>query len=191
MEEKTKPIVVADDVVVTLQYTLTISGETVDNADQDDPLIFLQGYRNIIPGLEKELYGMKIGESKLVSIKPQDGYGDVDPEAFMDVPRDEFPEDIPLEVGVELEVRDEDGETSSAVISEVKEDTIRLDFNHPLAGEQLDFEIMVLALRGATPEELEHGHVHSDEGEDEFDDDFEEDFTEFVDEEESESDGHH
>ncbi len=141
MEDKTKPTMVADDVVVSLQYTLTINGETVDNADQDDPLVFLQGYRNIIPGLEKELYGMKVGDSKLVSVKPQDGYGEVDPEAFMDVPRDEFPEDIPLEVGVELEVRDEEGEISSATIADISEDLVRLDFNHPLAGEQLDFDI--------------------------------------------------
>ena len=192
MEDINKPTIVADDVVVSLQYTLTINGETVDDADENDPLVFLQGYRNIIPGLEKELYGMKIGDTKTVSVKPQDGYGEIDPEAMMDVPRNEFPEDIPMEVGVELEVRDEDGEVMSAVITDVNDNTIRLDFNHPLAGEQLEFNVKVLDLRVPTAEELEHGHVHSDEEDEDYDEEFDEEFddelVEFIDEEEDEED---
>ena len=181
MDENNNPTVIADDVVVSLQYTLKVNNEIVDSADETEPLEFLQGYRNIIPGLEKELYGLKVGDTKNVTVQPADGYGEIDPEAVMDVPRDEFPEDIPLELGLELEVRDEDGEILPATVTEITTDSIRLDFNHPLAGEILDFELKILELRAASPEELEHGHVHGDDG-DEFDEEFEDDFIEYIDE---------
>lgn len=181
MDEKNNPTVIADDVVVSLQYTLKVNDEIVDSSDENEPLEFLQGYRNIIPGLEKELYGLKVGDTKNVTVQPADGYGEIDSEAVMDVPRDEFPEDIPLELGIELEVRDEDGEILPATVTEITADSIRLDFNHPLAGETLDFEIKVLELRAASPEELEHGHVHG-EDDDEFDEEFEDEFIEYIDE---------
>ena len=182
MDEKTNPAMIADDVVVTMEYTLTVNGEVVDSSDENDPLVFLQGYRNIIPGLERELYGMKVGDSKKVSVKPLDGYGEKDPDAFMDVPRSEFPAEIPLEIGVELDIRDEDNEVMSATIVDVDKDNVRLDFNHPLAGETLDFEVKILDLRSATEEELQHGHAHGDAEEDEFEDeDFDEEFVDYLD----------
>lgn len=102
MSENTNPTVVADDVVVSMDYTLTVEGEILDSSEGTDPLEFLQGHQNIVPGLERELYGMKIGDSKKVTVEPQDGYGPVDKDAFLEISRDEFPEDIPLEPGVEL-----------------------------------------------------------------------------------------
>ncbi len=180
MSPNEKPAKIADDVVVTLDYVLTVASEVVDSSEDSDPVEFLQGRGNIITGLEKAIYGMKVGDKLSVDIPAAEGYGDIDPEAFMDVPRSEFPEDIPLEVGVELQMENEDDETVTAVIESVSNDSVRLDFNHPLAGKDLHFDVTVLDLREATAEELEHGHVHFEgfeEGEEiEFyEDDFEED----------------
>ncbi|HNT55174.1 MAG TPA: peptidylprolyl isomerase [Anaerolineaceae bacterium] len=172
MNTPNKPAEVADDVVVMMKYTLTVDGEEIDSADENDPIAFLQGSGEIIPGLEKALYGMKVGQSKKVTVAPAEGYGPHDPESMLSVPRSEFPDDIPLEVGLELDVRDEDDEVMSATIVAVTEDAIQLDFNHPLAGKTLHFDITVVDLRVATEEELEHGHVHDDD--DEYEDEDEE-----------------
>lgn len=193
MNAPLKPIVIADDVVVTLDYTLTVDGEVVDSTAGIDPISFLQGYEDILPGLEKELYGMKVGDQKKVSIKAKDAYGEIDPEAVVDVPRTDIPKDIPLKPGIELQVTNEDGELIDAVITSISKDSVRLDFNHPLAGKNLSFEVTVVDLRTAEPEELEHGHVHGDDfdEDEEFEDEVEyldEDDEEFEDEDEEEDD---
>jgi FKBP-type peptidyl-prolyl cis-trans isomerase SlyD len=154
-------LVVQDGQVVSIEYTLQVDDQVLDTSDEQGPLEFLQGSGNIVPGLEREMYGMKIGDSKKVVVAPKDGYGEFDPEAFMDVPRSEFPTDIPLEEGTELHVTDEDGEEAAAYIDSVDERSVRLDFNHPMAGAELRFDIKVVGLRPATPEELDHGHAHS------------------------------
>lgn len=153
---------VEKDLVVSMEYTLTVDGEVVDSSKEDGPIDFIQGKGNIIPGLEKELYGMKIGDEKKVKVVASEAYGEYDPEAVEEVPLSDFPSDIPIEVGVELAVEDEDGEAMSAVIEEVGKDTITLNFNHPLAGKDLNFDVKIIGLRAATAEELEHGHTHSD-----------------------------
>jgi len=163
---KNKPIV-EKDIVVTLDYTLKVADEVVDTSKGGDPIVFLQGHGQIIPGLESALYGMSIGDSKNVHVSPKQGYGDVDEKAFSVIPRDEFPSDIPLEPGVGLRLRDEEGEVVDAQIASVDAENVRLDFNHPLAGKDLQFSVTVVDLRDATREELEHGHVHGDDGEEE------------------------
>lgn len=185
MDTENKPREVADDVVVSIDYTLTVDGEVVDTTEGDEPLQFLQGHQNIIPGLERELTGMKIGGSKQVVVPPTEAYGEVDPENIIEVPRTEFPPEIPLEPGTELEVKNADGEVLSATIAEITSDTVKLDFNHPLAGKQLTFDVKIVDLRTATEEELAHGHVHyEDEGFDfEEDEDFEEEELEEYDDE--------
>jgi len=95
---------VQNDVVVSMEYTLHVDNEEIDSSKGQDPLQFLAGHGNIISGLEREMIGMKVGESKGVVIAPTDGYGEFDDEAFMDVPRAEFPQDIPVEEGLELTV---------------------------------------------------------------------------------------
>lgn len=156
--------VVADGQVVSLEYTLTVDGEVIDSSEAHGPIEFIQGMGNIIPGLEEELYGMSVGESKSVTVAPEDGYGEIDPDAFQDFPREAFPPSIPLEPGVALRLQDESGNVHMAVIDSVTDDTVRLDFNHPLAGKELHFDVKVVGLRDATDEELMHGHVHgSDE----------------------------
>jgi FKBP-type peptidyl-prolyl cis-trans isomerase SlyD len=191
MNAPQKPSVIADDVVVTLDYTLTVDGEVVDSTAGIDPISFLQGYENIIPGLENELYGLKVGDQKKVFVPAKDAYGEIDPEAVVEVPRKDIPKDIPIKTGIELQVSNEDGELMDAVITAISKNTVTLDFNHPLAGKNLTFEVTVVDLRAAEPEELEHGHVHGDDfdEEDEFEDGIEyldEDDEEFEDDEEDE-----
>ena len=192
MNAPLKPTEIADDVVVTLDYTLTVDGKVVDTTAGLDPIDFLQGYENIIPGLEKELYGLKIGNQKKIYVPAKDGYGEFDPDAIVDVPRTDIPKDIPLKTGVELQVSNEDGELLDAVITAISKDSVRLDFNHPLAGKDLTFEVTVIDLRAAEPEEIEHGHVHGDDydEDDEFEDDLDyldEDEEEFIDEDEEDN----
>lgn len=171
-----KPKTVADNLVVSLLYELSVDGEMVDIAEADDPLEYIQGSGSIIPGLESALYGMAIGESKRVKVSAKDGYGDRDPEANMTVPRKEFPKEIPLELGTVLQVEDEEGEILDATIIAISKEKIELDLNHPLAGKDLSFKVTIHDLRPATAEELEHGHVHyEDEDLDEDFEDFEED----------------
>lgn len=158
------PTVVAKDVVVSLAYKLTVDGEVLDEAGKDDAIQFLHGHRNIIPGLENELTGLKLGDSKKVSVKPEDGYGLTDSEEVEEISLEDFPEGIVPEIGMELEVKDEDGNDLYGRVLAITEDTVTMDFNHPLAGKTLDFEVTVVGLRAATGEELSHGHVHGPDG---------------------------
>jgi len=151
---------VQNGVVVAMEYTLKVDGEVVDSSAGQDPLEFLTGYGNIIAGLESEMIGMKTGESKDVVVAPADGYGEYDEEAYLDVPKNQFPKDMPVEEGLELTVRDDSGEARYARIEAVEGETVRLNFNHPLAGDELHFNVKVISLREPTAEELEHGHVH-------------------------------
>ena len=151
---------VKDGDVVSMEYTLHVDGELLDSSDGQGPLQFLVGYGNISPGLENEMMDMKIGDSKKVVVQPVDGYGEFDESAFMDVPHDQFPKDMKLEVGSELTVRDNEDNARMAVIDGIEGDQVTLNFNHPLAGDELDFYVKVVALREPNAEELEHGHVH-------------------------------
>ena len=154
---------VADDMVVGLDYTLRLEdGEVVDSSEGGEPLEYLQGHGQIIPGLEKELYGLTVGDEKKVVVPPGEGYGEQDPDAFEKVDLDVFPPDMDLEPGMSLHMRDGDGEVMEACVVEVQPDGVLLDFNHPLAGETLFFQVKIAALRHATQEELAHGHVHGD-----------------------------
>ena len=153
---------VQDGLVVSMDYKLTVDGEVLDSSDDEGPLQFLAGYDNIVTGLEREMIGMKIGESKDVVVKAEDGYGEFDEEAFMEVPRTEFPEDMQLEEGMELHITDEDDQHQAAYVTGFDDKTVQLDLNHPLAGAELHFTVKVVALREPTDEELDHGHVHEE-----------------------------
>jgi FKBP-type peptidyl-prolyl cis-trans isomerase SlyD len=164
MTDKSEPNLVADDVVVTMEYILTVDGEIVDSSKEDGPIQFLQGHGNIIPGLESHLGGLAVGESLQILVAATDAYGDYDSEQIVDIPLDEFPEEICIEPGVELEMKDQDGDQLFARIVSVGKSRAKLDFNHPLAGKELTFDVTIVGLRPPTPEELEHGHVHGSEG---------------------------
>jgi FKBP-type peptidyl-prolyl cis-trans isomerase SlyD len=156
---------IKDGVVVSLDYTLRLDdGELID-ASAGEPLEYLHGHGQIIPGLEKALEGLTVGDSKKVVVPPAEAYGEVNLEAFEIVPRSMFPDDLELEEGLELSLRDaETDEPFDATIAEIRETEVMLDFNHPLAGETLHFEVSIPAVRPATKEELAHGHAHEKNG---------------------------
>ena len=155
---ETKIIVVSDGLVVSLDYSLTVEGKLIDSSGET-PLEYLQGYNNIIPGLERELAGMGIGESKDVVVTPKDAYGEFDAEAIFDVPRANFPSSYRLEVGVPIRVRTDQGRIMTAYVQALDEKNIKLDLNHPLAGKELFFHASIVDLREATQDELEAGRV--------------------------------
>lgn len=166
MSNPTKNLSVSDDLVVSLDYTLRLDdGEVIDSSEGENPLEYLHGRGQLVPGLEKELYGMKVGDSKSVIVAPEDGYGEYDEEAFELVPLDSFPEDLDLAPGLELHMRDSaSGHIVQAFVAEIRDDAVLLDLNHPLAGEALHFEVKITSLRLATHEELDHGHSHGADG---------------------------
>lgn len=152
---------VQENVVVTLQYKLRLDdGTLVEESEPDDPLIYLHGHDNIIPGLEKALDGMKVGEKKTVVVEPEEGYGDYDPEDIGRISREGLPDDFAPEVGMLIPIIDEEGNEAEVLIVEMDDEDITVDFNHPMAGERLHFEIEITDLREATEEELDHGHAH-------------------------------
>jgi FKBP-type peptidyl-prolyl cis-trans isomerase SlyD len=148
--------------VVGLAYRLTLDDNSeIDAAPSTDPLMYLHGQGNIINGLEDELDGMKVGETKEVVVDPADAYGDFDDEGFIRVPVDAFPSDLDLTEGLALMLNNRDtGDTIEAYVSEIGEKEVLMDLNHPLAGQTLHFDVEIISIRHATSEELDHGHVH-------------------------------
>ncbi len=131
---------------VQLEYTLKDDAGTVlDSNKGGDPLVYTQGRQQIVPGLEKALTGMRASEEKQIVVKPEDGYGPVDPAAETEVPKELLPADA-LTVGTQLVARGRQGETMLVRIKEVKEKTVIIDLNHPLAGKILHFDIKVLGV---------------------------------------------
>lgn len=160
-----KEMKIEDGMVVSMDYTLHAddeAGEVLDSSEGRSPLQFMQGQGQIIPGLERELYGLSVGDQKSVTVEPVDGYGEEDPDAYSEVPRDAFPGDMQPEPGMSLGVRDEAGNVYQAYVEEVRPDSVILNFNHPLAGQKLYFDVRIADLRQATAEEIAHGHVHDD-----------------------------
>lgn len=151
--------------VVALHYTLTdADGEIIDQSERDDPLYYLHGHENIVPGLEEALEGAKVGDKKKVVVSPEKGYGEFDDDLVMTVPRDQLPPDLAPEVGMDLEMETDEGFAMQVRVVAVEEDSVVLDANHELAGEELHFDVEVLEIREATQEELGHGHVHGPGG---------------------------
>jgi len=153
---------IAKDTVVSIDYRLHLGdGNIVDESDEGEPLVYLHGYEEIVPGLEKALEGKKAGDSLKVTVAPEDAYGQYDKDGVEEVPREDFPPDMELEAGGIVTATDEEGDDVDFLVKEVREKTVVVDFNHPLAGKTLHFEVTVREVRKATPEELEHGHAHA------------------------------
>jgi peptidylprolyl isomerase len=145
---------VADNTVVQLNYKGTFSDGTVfDSSEGREPLEFLVGSGLIIPGLEQGIMGLRAGEKKRVEVKAADAYGEYDPAARQEVPKDQFPEDMKLEAGMQLFAQTPQGPIP-VNIAEIKENTVVVDFNHPLAGKDLIFDVEILQVRKPTAEEL-------------------------------------
>jgi len=152
--------------VVSFQYTLTNdAGDVLDSSEGGDALVYLHGEENIVPGLELALEGKSVGDKLQVSLEAADAYGEIDPAMIEVVSRDLFDGIDNLEVGMEFETDTDDGNDVQFVrITEIDGDNITVDGNHPLAGQSLNFDVEIEAIREATEEELEHGHVHGDGG---------------------------
>lgn len=152
---------IANESVVSIHYTLTDDdGAVLDSSDGRDPLRYLHGAGNIIPGLETALEGSVEGDAKKVTVSPQDGYGEHDKELVQALPRNMFTGIDKIEAGMEFQAQSPTGEAQFVVVKEVTEDTVTVDGNHALAGKTLHFDVKVEEVREATDEEKEHGHVH-------------------------------
>jgi FKBP-type peptidyl-prolyl cis-trans isomerase SlyD len=151
--------------VVDIDYSLHLGdGEVVDKSEPGDPLTYLHGEGQIVPGLERALEGMEKGQQKQVVVAPADGYGEHDPSGVQRVPRKAFPAGFEPEVGMELTAQGPQGEDVPFVVRAVEADAVTIDLNHPLAGKPLHFDITIREVRDATAEELEHGHAHGPDG---------------------------
>jgi len=149
---------VAEGTVVSLDYTLTVDNEVIDSSGAK-PLEYLQGHHNIIPGLERALTGMQVGEARDVEVAPADAYGEYDPDAVYVLPKSQFPPSFNLEIGAALRVRADDGHVLSARIVHIDGDNVKIDLNHPLAGKTLHFRASIAAVRPATEDELAAGRL--------------------------------
>lgn len=155
---------VDDNKVVSFHFTLTDDqGDTIESTRSEAPLAYLHGQGNLIPGLEKALSGKTVGDTFDLTLAPIDAYGERDPGLVQRLGRDEFPPEGELAIGTEYEVRDGDG-WRVVTITEIVDQEVTVDGNHPLAGETITFAIEVVDIRDATEEELTHGHVHGAEG---------------------------
>lgn len=153
---------VKKDKVVDMHYTLkNDAGEVIESSQGKDPMSFLQGHGNVMPGLEKALEGMKVGESCDVSIDPEDAYGEHREEGVQEVPMKALQGIENLAVGMVLQSQDEQGNQFTVRVEKINEETVTVNANHPLAGETLHFTVSIENIRDASDEELEHGHVHS------------------------------
>jgi FKBP-type peptidyl-prolyl cis-trans isomerase SlyD len=155
---------VAKKCAVAIDYKLTIDdGIVVDASEKGEPLWYLHGFGNIIPGLEKELEGMSPGDRKTVVVSPENGYGSYESSRVHAIPRGQFPPGD-YSVGDHIVATAPDGTEVPARISATDGKSITLDFNHELAGKTLTFEVHVAEVREATKDELKHGHVHGPGG---------------------------
>ena len=154
---------VTDEKVVSFRYKLTNdAGEELD-ASGTEPLPYLHGAGNIVPGLEKEMTGKSVGASFAVTVPPEEGYGVRQGEP-VPVERSAFPSDVELQVGLPFTVENQRGEYMTLWVTAVEDDKVMMDQNHPLAGETLHFDIEIVDVREATDEELAHGHPHGPGG---------------------------
>jgi FKBP-type peptidyl-prolyl cis-trans isomerase SlyD len=152
--------------VISFHYTLKDkSGKQIESSHSGDPVICLEGGGQIIPALEKVLVGLKVGDKKEVPLKAAEAYGQHDKNLIIDVPKDQLPKGKEaLKVGHQFQSQAPEGGIQLFTVKAVTDSHATLDGNHPLAGQDLTFNIEVTEKREATKEELEHGHVHGPDG---------------------------
>lgn len=152
---------IQNNAVVSIHYTLTNeAGEVIDSSEGKNPLKYLHGAGNIIPGLENELLDCVAGDSKKVTVQPKDGYGEKIDDLIQKLPHEAFSGIDTVEEGMEFQAQGQDGSVQYVVVTKVEDDGITIDGNHALAGQVLNFDVSVVEVREATETEIEHGHVH-------------------------------
>jgi len=155
---------IAQNSVVAFHYTLTNdAGEVLDSSEGREPLTYLHGAGNIIPGLEKELEGKAAGDKVEAKVAPAEGYGELQEQLVQEVPRDAFQGVEGIEPGMQFQAQTEGGPLM-VTVTKVEGDTVTVDGNHPLAGQHLNFDVEIAEVREASQEEVEHGHVHGEGG---------------------------
>jgi FKBP-type peptidyl-prolyl cis-trans isomerase SlyD len=159
---------IKENKVVSLAYELRVNdekGEIIEKVEKTSPLTFLFGRGNLLPDFEANLQGLKEGDDFSFTLEPEKAYGQISDEAIVDLPRDIFEvdgkiDDNLLEIGNSIPMQDNSGNRLNGIVLEVGDETVKMDFNHPLAGDTLYFKGEVSEIRDATSEELSHGHVH-------------------------------
>jgi FKBP-type peptidyl-prolyl cis-trans isomerase SlyD len=152
------------DSVVSFNYTLKDEAGAVIDQSDGEPMAYLHGHGQIVPGLERELTGKSAGEKLQVRVSPADGYGEYDAAMVQKVPRDAFSRISGLHVGMSLQTQTRNGGHTSVVVKEIGPKFVTVDGNHMLAGKDLFFDIDIVEVRAASEEELEHQHVHGPGG---------------------------
>jgi FKBP-type peptidyl-prolyl cis-trans isomerase SlyD len=162
-------MVIEKNKVVSLIYELRVDsaqGEVVEALDEKNPLTFLYGSGSLLPKFESNIDGLKVGDSFNFELKSEDAYGIASEEAVVDIPKHVFHvngsfDDNMVQVGKSIPMMDNEGNRLNGIVVNVGEETVRMDFNHPLAGDNLFFNGRITEIREATQEELAHGHIHS------------------------------
>ncbi len=160
---------IAKNTVPSVSYVLTVDGEVVDEAKKETPLSFIFGVGGMIPGFEKNLDGLETGDTYDFTLSPEEAYGDYNQSAVVDLPINTFSVDGKVQeellvIGKVIPMQDQNGNPLNGTVIEIGEESVKMDFNHILAGKNLHFAGEVVDVRVASPEELEHGHVHGPEG---------------------------
>ncbi len=151
---------VADNMAVSIHYTLTDdNGDVLDSSRGDEALVYLHGMGNIIPGLEEAMYGKSVGDKFNVRIAAKDAYGEQHDEMVQVIPRSMFEGIDELEIGMQFHADVSSGPGHVTIVN-IDGDDITIDGNHPMAGKDLTFDVEVMAIRLATPDEAAHGHIH-------------------------------
>lgn len=161
---------ITNEKVVTLSYELTVTDtegqkELIETVEQDDPMAFIQGMSGLPEAFEENIEGLSEGDTFEFSIPVEEGYGEFDPTAIVELPKEifqvdgEFVEEM-LEVGNYLPMTDDTGNQLNGKIISVENDMVKMDFNHPLVDKEMYFKGTIIGVRDATQTELEHGHVH-------------------------------
>ncbi|MCB9682330.1 MAG: peptidylprolyl isomerase [Alphaproteobacteria bacterium] len=159
-----EPITIQDGHVVLFHYVLKDDGGQVLDASDADPMIYLHGYGNIVPGLERQLLGKSVGDELHAVVPPEEAYGVRREGATESVHRSAFPSDMQLEVGMPLRAEGSDGQSMVLWIDKIEGARVHVTSNHPLAGATLHFDVKVVGIRESTPEEVAHGHAHGPHG---------------------------
>jgi FKBP-type peptidyl-prolyl cis-trans isomerase SlyD len=158
------PDAIAKGKVVGLRYTLrNSSGTVLDQCIDEAPMEYLHGAGNIVPGLERALEGRLLGDKLSVHVPAVDGYGERQSKGPQAVPRSAFPDDAPIEPGMQFVAEEPDGRQVVLWVTKVDPMTVHVDLDHPLAGVDLEFEVEIATLRDATSSEIAHGHPHGGE----------------------------
>lgn len=150
VQEPTERLAIAEHMAVRMEYTLTADGQPVDASPEGEPFRYTHGLGQIIPGLERQLAGLHVGDAKEITVSPEEGYGLVDPEAVVELPREQLPPTIAPEAGMMLSGVDPEGRPFRARIKELRDTTVTLDLNHPLAGKTLLFNVKIVDIAPAS-----------------------------------------